>query len=200
MMKEIYRWRVCLGRQIRIFGGFSGQRAADRRLKLLQDNGYVEKKRILYGVPSLYTLTYKSKKMLNLNTRKEKIKIEQITHDILVLDTVIYLMYKDNIPLTAFTSEKELHSQDGFSNRVHRPDFLYTVDDKTYCVEIELNLKAKARLEKNIKSNFLNYDFQKWIVPCSKIKIRQILEDNSITYPTIEILSTEEVSNFVNNL
>ena len=46
-------------------------------------------------------------------------------------------------------TEKQLHSVDGFSNRKHRPDFTYSKDGKTFCVEVELSLKNKKRLEQN---------------------------------------------------
>lgn len=199
-MNEINRWKCCLGRHIKSLASFSGQRSVDRRLSLLREAGYIDRKRILYGIPAIYTLTYKAKKMLGLSLRQDKIKIEQIQHDIYVIDTAIYFMYKENIPLKSIRTEKELHSIDGFSNRKHKPDFIFTKDNETFCVEVELNLKAKNRFEKNIKDNFMNYDYQNWVIPDSKIKIKQILSDNLIVYPNIEILSLEEVLNYVNNL
>ncbi|MBS7008294.1 hypothetical protein [Anaerostipes sp.] len=200
ILREIERWRCCLGRHVRYLASFTGQRACDRRLKILLDNGYLERKRILYGVPSLYNLTAKAKKLMGYSLRKDKIKIEQITHDIAVLDTVIYFLYKEKIPLSDMQSEKELHSQEGFGVRTHKPDFVFTKNSKTYAVEIELNLKAKARLEKNIKSNFLAYEEQKWIVPKAKVKIKTLLDNYSTTYPNITIIQLEEVTNYVRNL
>jgi len=200
IFNEIFRWKCCLSRHIRFLAGFSGQRACDRRLKLLIDNGYIERKRILYGVPAIYFLTYKAKKMLNYPLRKDGIKIEQINHDIIVLDCVIFFHHKFDLPLNKFVSEKEMHSADGFSNRMHRPDFIFHKDNKTYCVEVELNLKAKNRFVKNIEDNFLKYDVQDWIVPSSKIKIIQILEENSISYPNIEIIKLDEILEYIKSL
>lgn len=57
VVSEIARWKYCLGRQIRILGGFTGQRATDRRLKILIDSLYIERHRIIYGVAGLYFVT-----------------------------------------------------------------------------------------------------------------------------------------------
>jgi len=120
--------------------------------------------------------------------------VEQIPHDIAVLDTAIYFHKTKGIPWNAFTSEKQLHSLDGFGTRKHRPDLVITTpEDKTCCVEIELSLKAKARLEANIKANFMDYDYQIWIVPDKACKIYQILEDNRKQYPNIRIWELKEV-------
>lgn len=200
ILREVERWRCCLGRHVKYLASFTGQRACDRRLKILLDNGYLERKRVLYGIPSIYSLTTKAKKLMGYNLRKDKIKLEQITHDIAVLDTVIYFMSKEKIPLQDIRSEKELHSEDGFGIRTHKPDFVFTRDMQTYAVELELTLKATTRFEKNVKSNFLTYDYQNWVVPHSKIKIKTLLEKYSNTYPNITILELEEVTDYVRNL
>ena len=59
ILREIDRWRTCGSRHIRFLANFSGQRATDRRLKILIDAGYIERKKYLYGVPSIYFLTSK---------------------------------------------------------------------------------------------------------------------------------------------
>lgn len=197
IMHEINRWRFCLSRHIRFLAGFAGQRATDRRLKLLIEAGYIRRRKIIYGVPSLYYLTYKGKILNHLPTKQDKVRIEQVTHDIAVLDTAIYFLLKENIPLADITTEKELHSLDGFSIRKHRPDFVFTKDGKKYCVEVELNRKSKERFEKNLQDNFMEYDYQKWIVPHTQVKIIQLLKDNEDKYPIINIIHLEEVTNFV---
>lgn len=196
-MREINRWRFCLSRHIRFLGGFAGQRATDRRLKLLIEAGYIDRRKVLYGIPSLYYLTYKGKTLLNLSPKQDKVRIEQVTHDIAVLDTAIYFILKENISLADITTEKELHSIDGFSMRKHRPDFVFTKDGKKYCVEVELNRKSKERFEKNLHDNFMEYDYQKWVVPYTQVKIIQLLNENENLYPNISILHLEEVTNFV---
>ena len=118
--------------------------------------------------------------------------------NIAVLDTVIWFQYKYNVLLDKIKSEKELHKQDGFSNRKHRPDFI--IDNKNICIEVEMNLKSKDRFIKNIKDNFMEYDKQIWIVPNSKRKIRNILEESKIMYPNIEIYSLDEVQEYVKSI
>ena len=200
ILREVSRWRICLGRHICIICGFSGQRATDRRLKKLIDTSFLSRKKVIYGIPYIYSLTNKSKILLSIPQKTEKIKLEQIVHDITVLDTVIYFMYKMKIELDKITSEKQLHKIDGFSNRTHRPDFIFEWNNKIYCIEVELNLKTKAIFEKNIYNNFMNYDIQIWIVPKSKNKIMEILKENSVNYPTIEIIELEEVQKYVKSI
>lgn len=198
VLKQLDRWRFCLSRHLRYLGGFSSQRTTDRRIKLLRESGYIKRQKILYGVPHLYSLTHQGKVLIHTSVKNEKIRIEKITHDISVLDTVIYFMMKYELKQEDILTEKELHRQDGFSIRKHKPDFVIQNQDKKICIEIELTLKAKNRLEKNIQENFMNYDYQKWIVPNTQIRIKSILEENSCVYP-LEIIDLEEVVNYVRN-
>jgi len=194
IFKELERWRIVLGRHIEALAGFEGQKACERRLRKLIEAGYIERKRILYGVPGIYSNTAKAKMLIQAPSRQDKFRVEQIPHDIAVTETAIYFHKAKGIPWEAITTEKQLHGLDGFGTRKHRPDFVFTRDDKTYCVEVELSLKAKVRLEANIKANFMAYDFQIWIVPDKACKIYQILTDNRNQYQdSIFILELQEV-------
>ncbi len=198
IFREVERWRYCLGRHIKILANFPNQRTCDRRLKVLIDNGFLCRKKIIYGVPSIYTLPFKSKMLIGANKRQDKIRLDNIIHDIAVLDTAIYMIAKYNILLSDIKTEKELHSSDGFSTRKHQPDFVFTKNNKMYCVEVELTLKAKNRLEKNINSNFLTYDIQLWILE-NNPKLIKTVNRNKLQYPNIEILEIKEVRNYVRN-
>lgn len=200
ILQEIDRWRACGGRHIRFLAGFSGQRATDRRLRILMDAEYIERKKYLYGVPGIYFLTTKGKSLIQATARPEKVKVEQIVHDMTVLDTAIYFMHKQKLTLDDITTEKQLHQQDGFGVRKHRPDFVFQKDDETNCVEVELTLKAKNRLLNIIKDNFTEYDVQNWIVPESQSRIRQILVDSQRYYTNLEIISLKEVTDYVHGL
>ena len=50
--------------------------------------------------------------------------MEQIAHDIAVLDVAVYLHRVKCIAFEQMTTEKQLHSLDGFGVRRHRPDFV----------------------------------------------------------------------------
>ena len=191
IIKEIDRWRITLGRHIKELTGFTGQRACDRRLKKLMDAGYITRKHIIYGVPSIYRLTNKSKLLKPDADTGAKIRVEQVIHDIKVIDTAIHFHKENNIPYSDMLTEKELHKIDGYGNRKHHPDFVYTKDNKKICVEIELSQKSKSRLEANIKSNFMKYDKQIWIVPSFQSKIACILKNNMSRYSNIEIMNLE---------
>ena len=108
ILREVDRWRACGSKHIRWLANFSGQRATDRRLKILIEAGYLERKKFLYGVPSIYFLTAKGKSLIQVGTGTEKVKIEQIVHDRTVLDTAIYFIHKENLSLNDITTEKQL--------------------------------------------------------------------------------------------
>lgn len=193
ILREIDRWRVITGKQMCRITGFSGQRSCDRRLKKLIEAEYIKRNKYLYGFPSIYSLTNTGKTLIQAPKATPQVRIEQIIHDSYVTDTAIFINEKYQIPFEKITTEKQLHRIDGFSNRKHRPDFTFTRDEKITCVEIELTMKAKARFEKNIKSNFENYDSQIWVVPDLKCNIAKTLIQNQSIYPDIFILSLDEV-------
>ncbi len=193
ILREITRWRIVLSRHITELANFSGQRACERRLKKLALAGYIERKRVLYGMPNIYSLAKAGFAVIGEKQRPHEIRVEQIRHDVAVLDTAIYLHRVKGIDFSQMTTERELHSQDGFGKRKHRPDFVIAHKGKKYSVEVELSLKAKSRLEQNIKSNFMDYDHQIWVVPDKECRIYQILADSRRQYPTMSILGLEEV-------
>lgn len=132
--------------------------------------------------------------------RSKKVKVEQIVHDRTVLDTAIYFMHKENLSLNDITTEKQLHQSDGFGIRRHRPDFIFTKDEMTYCVEVELTLKAKSRFLNIIKENYMEYDVQIWIVPNSQTAILNILNNSQKYYTNIQICSLQQITDYINKL
>lgn len=191
VFKEIDRWRFLLSRHIQTFCGFSGERACHRRLKVLMEAGYIERQHLFYGLPSLYSLTHKGKVLIGTNQYNEKIRLEQVPHDVMVLDTAMYLVKQHGISLEAITTEKQLHQSDGFSIRMHRPDFVYTNENKTACVEVELSQKSKERFLKNLKDNFSRYDEQLWILPKRDKRNHLLIEKSGFT--DIRIIESEVI-------
>lgn len=193
MLREIERWRVVTGKHICALAEFTGQRACDRRLHKLIAAQYIGRKRILYGFPGIYYLTNSGKKLIGIKGKTESIKIEQIAHDIAVLDTAIYFNQKYKIAFSDMLTEKQLHKLDGFGVRKHKPDFIFSYKNKNCCVEVELSLKSKDRFSKNIISNFTDYHKQYWIVPDMNSKIAVFLLSMNENYPNIEIFEISEV-------
>lgn len=193
ILKEIERWRVVTGKHICALAEFTGQRACDRRLHKLIEAQYIGRKRILYGFPGIYYLTNSGKTLIGITGRTESIKIEQIAHDIAVLDTAIYFNKKYNIAFSDMLTEKKLHQQDGFGVRKHKPDFIFSYKEKICCLEVELSLKSKERFSKNIISNFTDYHKQYWIVPDMNSKIATFLLSMNENYPNIKIFEISEV-------
>jgi len=192
ILRLAYRFRFCLGRHVRVLCGFRGARASDRRLKLLVEAGYLERKKILYGIPYLYMLTHKGRLLIGANKRAETLRIERIVHDIHVLDSVIYFLDKAHISLSDIISEKELHVKDGFGSRRHYPDFLFNAASRVYAVEIETALKSKERLEKIIRSNYLEFDGQYWIVG-ENPKIKELINAFAREYSNIRVIDLKDV-------
>jgi len=187
----VYRFRFCLGRHVGALVEFTGTRACDRRLKALVDGGYLTRKKYLYGVPYLYTVSHKGRILIGANKRENKIRLEQIHHDVLVLDTLIYFKKKYRFSLDNIESERELHIKDGFGTRKHHPDFVFNVKGKSYAVEIELNQKSKERLESNIRNNYLRFDNQIWVTGNNKVFV--MIEKFQNEYHNIEIIRLEEL-------
>jgi len=124
IIREIDRWRVCLGRHIRELVGFSGQRACDRRLRKLVQAGYIRRERVLYGIAGIYKNESKGVKLEGLSLTKRKTRIEQIRHDIAVLDTAIFFNKNRGIEYRSMRTELELHRMNGFGKRTHKPDLV----------------------------------------------------------------------------
>ncbi|WP_285959219.1 hypothetical protein [Thomasclavelia spiroformis] len=189
----MYRFRFCLARHIQFLASFDGVRACDRRLKILVDNGYLNRKKIIYGIPYLYYLSKNGMRLIHVKVKDENIRIDQIHHDITTLDCLKGLIDKFNFQLDNMTTERELHINDGFGVRKHHPDLVFKKDSETYAIEVELNVKAKNRILKNIEDNYLNYDYQIWVVPLSQVKIKHILTESLNKYDNIEVVILESL-------
>ena len=191
ILRLVYRFKFCLGRHVSVLAGFTGARACDRRLKALTDGGYLARKKYLYGLPYLYTVTHKGRILIGANKRENKIRLEQINHDVRVLDVLIFFKARYGFSLDSMESERELHIKDGFGTRKHHPDFVFDHQGKKYAVEVELTLKAKTNLEKNVRDNYLNYDRQIWVT--GDKKIMGILQNFSNEYANVEIKRLEDI-------
>ena len=191
ILQGLGKWRFLLSRHIKVLYGISSERTMYRRLKQLMDNGYIERKRLLFDVPNIYTLSHKGLLLLGLNKRKEKIRIDTLRHNILVIDTLIYMLENELIDKQEdVISEKELNREIGFTGRKHQPDSVFVKDGKRCAVEIELTAKPIGILTKNIKANFTNYDEQIWILEKRNTKIERNI--NAINQPDLSILYYEE--------
>lgn len=185
---------MLLGRQIKMIGEFSGTRATDKRLKKLVDNGYLERKKYVYGIAGIYQITPFAGRIFNLGNIN-KVRLEQLEHDIAVVDTYLYFKERFGLKSSDVESEKEQRSKQGFITRGHVPDFIINYQDKKYAVEVELSLKSKDRFHNNVKNNYINFDKQIWIVEKEAKRIIKMLKDFQKSYDNIEILHLEVVRN-----
>ncbi len=194
IIREISRFRGCLGKQIIKIAKFTSRRSCDQRLKKLIDNGYIERKRYVYGIAGVYRIANKAKREIGIDLPISTIRLEQLAHDLLIVDVYLYLKEKFNLSPDDFTTEKELRHIQGFNSRTHAPDLIYKYENKIYCVEVELSLKAKSRLEKNINNNYVTYNGQKWFIRHTNNRLYSWLREFSLIYPDIEIISIEVIN------
>jgi len=199
VFREISRFHFLLARHIRFLAGFQSLRVCERRLTKLCKFTYLEKRHILVGIAPMYFLGKNAKKFSQLKYYTDKQRLDEIDHDIAVIDSVIYFMDTMKIPLSDFVTERQLHALDGFARRKHRPDFVFTnAASERICVEIEFTAKSKAKLKDNLRDNFLNYDRQIWIVPENERKLLAQIKD--ISFQNTEFLVWEEVKEYVSKI
>lgn len=200
ILQQVTKYRFLLSRQIKTLCGFSGQRACDRRTKKLCDNGFLEKKHYIYGVPALYMTTEKAKRKCDLMYITKSIRIEHIVHDVLVIDTAIYLMENRGVNDNEIISERQIKNSLGFGKQQHVPDLVFELNKNKYCVEIELNVKQYNKLKGNVLANYKDYDKQIWFIDTSKKNLVENLNKIKARYNNIEIVDIEKVKAYVKKI
>ncbi len=193
ILNMIYRFGFCFGRHVAFLANFPSARTCDRRLKLLVDNGYLFRKKVLYGLPYLYYLTKDGMRLIHVTPRNETIRVDKIHHDMTVLDCLPYFIKHYGFTFDTMTTERELHCKDGFGVRQHHPDIVFQKDGESYAIEFELSKKATVRLIHNIEQNYLNYDVQIWVIPASQSSTWNILTSSLEKYDSIEVMTLESL-------
>jgi len=193
ILKLVGQWQLIFSRHIKELANFNTLSGCGKRLKILTDNDYLEKQKIFYEHPYIYSLTPKSKKLIGLNKRIPKIRLDQFHHDIIVIESAIFFIKNYDISLNDIMSEKQLSRLDGFHPKKHRPDFTYKRNNNIYAVEIELNVKSFQDLEKNVCQNYLNFSGQIWIIKHNSTRILRNLTKLQEQYPNIKILFLEDL-------
>ncbi len=191
ILREVERWRFCLSRQIYDFTSFKSKSAFYRRLKLLVDHGYLTKKRYLYGLPAIYTVTIQAYKELAIPVKSNKVSVGVLEHELAVIDCYLYFKDKYKLESNAFQSERELRNE--FTSSKHYPDIVFKKEDNDYCIEVEFSLKSPNSLERNIKENYLNYEEQFWIIKKEHYRLNKLLEGLKQSYPNIKIILWEQI-------
>lgn len=192
-LQLIFKWRYCFGRHVKALLGHQSQRTTDRLLSKLVEDGLLERKRILYGYPSLYCLTIKGKKKVGAKPIKEGIRIERIKHDATILDTLPRFIEKFDVELGCVLSERDLKSFDKYSQG-HIPDFaIIKNNEEVWTVEYELTLKALHRLKFNVVSNYIRFDKQIWVIPRYQVKLFVLLHELKEEYSNIEVVILEDL-------
>lgn len=193
ILNMIYRFGFCFGRHVAFLANFPSARTCDRRLKLLVDNGYLFRKKVLYGLPYLYYLTKDGMRLIHVTPRNETIRVDKIHHDMTVLDCLPYFIKHYGFTFDTMTTERELHCKDGFGVRQHHPDTVFQKDGESFAIEFELSKKATVRLIHNIEQNYLNYDVQIWVIPASQSSTWNILTSSLEKYDSIEVMTLESL-------
>lgn len=196
IFNEIHRHRFLLSRHVKLLCDFPSQRACDQRLKKLIDSKYIERKYILYGIPSLLFLTDKTKRLLNLKYVTKDIRVDKILHDINVIETYIYLIYCYKLDKKVLQTEREIKQE----KLLHTPDIIFIFDNSQYAIEVEMSEKSFDKLEKIIKGNYLKYEKQIYIISENQTKIIDNVNKLKSKYDNINILALEKMKEYVKSL
>lgn len=191
ILREVERWRYCLSRQIFEFTTFNSKSAFYRRLKLLVDHGYLNKKRYLYGLPAIYTVTPLTYKVLAIPSKNNNVSVGILEHELAVIDSYLYFKNKYQLERGDFKSERELRTE--FTSSKHYPDMVFNRKENQYCVEVEFSLKSPNSLKRNIKENYLNYEEQIWIIKKEHIRLNKLIANFKNEYPNIVIILWEDI-------
>ena len=144
--------------------------------------------------------TEKAKRKCDLMYITKSIRIEHIVHDVLVIDTAIYLMENRGVNDNEIISERQIKNSLGFGKQQHVPDLVFELNKNKYCVEIELNVKQYNKLKGNVLANYKDYDKQIWFIDTSKKNLVENLNKIKARYNNIEIVDIEKVKAYVKKI
>jgi DNA-binding PadR family transcriptional regulator len=132
---------------IREFYNFSQSRVYQILGRLVK-NDYIDKKRVIADQASIYWLKTKGADLLNTN-RINKVSLQNIEHNLIVLNVYLELMKQD--PNLAIKSDRELRQGKGFGYTGHIPDLEIQTEEqngrKNIAIEVEISRKDKKRLK-----------------------------------------------------
>lgn len=197
IFEMLLKWKFLISRQVKDLCNFSGVRACDRRLLKLTRDGWLKREKVLHGFPFLYFVTEKTRKEFDLKYKSRAVRAGEISHDIDVIDTAIYLIDKYKLDPRSIVSERELKHQAGYGVPEHFPDFVYEKGGKKFCVEVELSAKSKDLLEKNVVKNYMEDYEQLWYVNMLQPKIMKNLDSLQNSYNGIEVYDILEVREYI---
>jgi hypothetical protein len=212
ILASINRFGFLFGRQIKLLMGFHvNGKASSRRIKKLVDGGYILRKYLLVGKPSILSLSKEGFELIKIKedgTKRKRynksISLSTIKHEYSVVDAMIYLADRESVKYEDFMTEHEILINKGNSSehylqkredRVHLPDLVFKkAEHEEVCVEVELTVKDIDIFRKNVESNSERYFKQIWIVKKSHKKTR----DRLGAYGDVEIIDYEEIDGWVN--
>lgn len=155
---DILRWINGFGfASVKQIQGFMqvGTTAAHVRVKKLVDEGYLKKDRVLHGQAKVHKLTSKGRTICeDALYHLTDINLGTFRHDHLLIDLANYLEKKTG---GNFIPPRRIRHNEGLSGVGqigHIPDgYLVVGDEKPVAIELELSVKAYARI-KNIIHNY----------------------------------------------
>lgn len=136
---------------------FGNQQATSRRLVLLREAGFLEKKYVFIGEAPIYLCT-----KMGLNLIGDDLPLVQnlglgtFKHDILLSKLSIDLEKKLD---AKFIPERRLRQNpESYNVRNHIPDGLLITKEKTVSVELELSRKNKQRINRIMRDHSMNIE------------------------------------------
>ena len=146
ILNEVSRWRFLLGRHVVGMCDFPSQSTASRRLRVLVEGKYLERKRVLYGFPALYTVAHKGRVLIGANKRADKVNLALIPHNVAVLD----FLFRENGATVAVEIELSLKSLDSLRDNIK-------VNYIEYERQIWVLEKRNTKIERTILNEIEHY-------------------------------------------
>lgn len=214
VLKYLYKFRFLGTSQIEELIKLSGQkmhiRALQRRLKKLYNENVIDRNRNIVYKEYVYNLDDFGYQYFN-EAVKRYVKFDgrNLKHELLVVDTLIYLCKFRDYKFESYMTEEDLMNDDieiieeesifdnsidkiGQIKKYHLGDIVF---DNQIVIEVELSRKRKSKLFENLQQNQKNYQKQIWVIYEDDKYIENVIKqfDNEI-----EIIYVEEIINSLN--
>lgn len=205
LFKMLDKFRILNAELICYYCNFPSYVSVIRRLRLLYQNGYINRYREDIYSEYIYYLTQKginviveprlSKSGRTFYKSPSKFLKSNVSHELIVANTVKYILNQNNdITIDDIELDREIRSKVWKKTKhLHIPDV--RIQKYNFVAELELSRKEPDKLYKNIADN--HFYFQLWIVPQGKKKMIERIEkqalveiNTSIAVTTLENLET----------
>lgn len=210
VFKMLDKFRILNIDLIKYYCGFSSYRTSAGRLKILYDNGYVDRYR--KDINSEYVYYLKRKGLLEIkspiigkNNKKvfpkvANFTIHSITHELEIAKIVMLILERNkDLNIDDIKLDREMVGE-RFHKKIKSHVSDIKIEKYKILIELELSKKNKEYIIKNVGDN--QFYYQLWIIPKSKKIIKKIIEHEKKlqTNTYIEVVDLESIDKYEFNL